>query len=90
MREQASAGLDNITEEERGKMLELNMKYKDLFGFPFVICARENKKDAILLGLERRLQNNAETEAITGANEVKKICRLRLRDLVCDSSSSNS
>lgn len=89
-REQASAGLNTMTEEERQRMANLNKKYKHKFGFPFVICARENKKDAILRGLEERLENAPQTEAITGANEVKKICRLRLLDLVRPDSQLNS
>jgi 2-oxo-4-hydroxy-4-carboxy-5-ureidoimidazoline decarboxylase len=51
-------------------MNHLNQQYKQKFGFPFVICARENKKEAILSGLERRLNNSKETEAITGVEEV--------------------
>lgn len=89
-REQASAGLNTMTEEERQRMNNLNKRYKQKFGFPFVICARENKKDAILRGLEERLENAPQTEAITGANEVKKICRLRLLDLVRPDSQLNS
>jgi 2-oxo-4-hydroxy-4-carboxy-5-ureidoimidazoline decarboxylase len=63
-------------------MNHLNQQYKQKFGFPFVICARENKKEAILSGLERRLNNSKETEAITGVEEVKKICRLRILGIV--------
>lgn len=85
-REHASAGLDKMTEEEREKMAVLNSKYKTMFGFPFVICARENKKEAILAGLELRLKNTAETEANTGVGEVKKICNLRMKDLVDETS----
>lgn len=81
-REQSAAGLGTMTDEERRRMSDLNSKYRTKFGFPFVICARENKKMAILHGLETRLQNDAATEAVTGVNEVKKICALRLRDLV--------
>ena len=85
-KEQSAAGLHLMTESERQKMSDLNEKYKQKFGFPFVICARENKKDAILQGLERRLQNSAESEAVTGVNEVKKICHLRLMDIVDENS----
>lgn len=81
-KEQSSAGLQNLTEHEKEKMNNLNQQYKQKFGFPFVICARENKKEAIFSGLERRLNNSKETEAITGVEEVKKICRLRILDIV--------
>ncbi|XP_063413044.1 2-oxo-4-hydroxy-4-carboxy-5-ureidoimidazoline decarboxylase-like [Mytilus trossulus] len=85
-KEQQSAGLNTLTDQEKQNMHHLNQQYKQKFGFPFVICARENKKEAILTGLENRLKNSGETEAVTGVEEVKKICRLRLLDIV-DSSS---
>ena len=47
-----------MTCEEKDKMKTLNQKYKDKFGFPFVICARLNKKEAILRGLELRCYNS--------------------------------
>ena len=62
-------------------------RYRDRFGFPFVICARENKKEAILEGLKARLENSRELEIETGLKEVSKICRLRLLDLVVNTSS---
>ena len=81
-KEQSAAGLHLMTEDERRRMSYLNEQYRQKFGFPFVICARENKKDAILQGLERRLDHSAADEAVTGVNEVKKICHLRLVDIV--------
>ena len=63
-------------------MAHLNKKYKEKFGFPFVICARLNKKDAILQGLEQRYFNDLEQELKIGIDNVMKICELRVRDLV--------
>ena len=82
--EQSSANLNLMTKEEKTKMASLNQKYKDKFGFPFVICARLNKKDAILNGLELRCYNDLNVEVLTGIEEVLKICELRMRDLVVD------
>ena len=84
--EQSSANLNLMTKEEKAKMAELNQKYKDKFGFPFVICARLNKKDAILNGLELRCYNDLDVEVQTGIDEVLKICQLRMRDLIVDKS----
>lgn len=81
-KEQASAGLGNMSTDEREKMSRLNSQYKEKFGFPFVICARQNKKEAILKGLEERLNNSMDQEILTGVDEVKKICYLRLLDIV--------
>ena len=82
--EQSSANLNLMTSEEQSKMTVLNHKYKEKFGFPFVICARLNKKEAILNGLELRCYNDPEVEILTGIQEVLKICELRIRDLVKD------
>lgn len=57
-------------------------RYKEKFQFPFVICARENRVPAILVGIEERLKNTRESELLTSIEEVKKICRLRICDLV--------
>lgn len=43
-REQATAGLDQLTPEEVATFTRLNEAYHTTFGFPFVICVRENKK----------------------------------------------
>src|SRR5947207_1873172 len=46
--EQASAGLDKLTSDEVAMFQKFNHAYREKFGFPFVICARLNKKEAIL------------------------------------------
>lgn len=80
--EQASAGLDSLSPEEIAAFTRYNQEYRERFGFPFVICARENKKESILAGFEIRLHNTREQEIETALGEVAKICLLRLRDLV--------
>ncbi len=80
--EQASAGLDHLSPEEIATFNRLNQAYRDRFGFPFVICARENKKDSILTGFNTRLRNSRDHEIETALGEVAKICYFRLRDLV--------
>ena len=51
--EQRAAGLDPdaLTADEIARFQEANAAYQAKFGFPFVICARENTKDAIVAGL---------------------------------------
>jgi len=78
--EQRAAGLDDITPDEAATFDEYNAAYHDRFGFPFVICARENRKDAILAAMPKRLQNKPETEIDTALAEIIKIARLRLAD----------
>jgi len=81
-REQASAGLDQLTWEEIALFETNNAAYQAKFGFPFVICARLNKKDAILTGSKSRLQNSHAQELKTALEEIFKITELRLRDLL--------
>ena len=80
--EQASAGLTTLTPHEIAAFHTNNAAYKDKFGFPFIICARLNKKTAILKGFQVRLQNSREHELKTALEEIFKIAELRLRDLI--------
>jgi len=65
-KEHSSAGLTNITAEQRSLLTELNNNYRSKFGFPFVVCARENKLDSILTGLDKRYGNTSEEEITAG------------------------
>lgn len=76
--EQASAGLDRLTQEEFDRFHALNAAYRDKFGFPFIICVRLTDKAGILAAMERRLANDRDTEIATALNEIGKIVRLRL------------
>ncbi|HJT80755.1 MAG TPA: 2-oxo-4-hydroxy-4-carboxy-5-ureidoimidazoline decarboxylase, partial [Chthoniobacterales bacterium] len=80
--EQASAGLGNLTDDEVAQFQSFNREYKERFGFPFVICARENKKEAILAAFPHRLSNSRPVEIDTALREIFKIAELRLKDLV--------
>ncbi|HSY74614.1 MAG TPA: 2-oxo-4-hydroxy-4-carboxy-5-ureidoimidazoline decarboxylase [Dongiaceae bacterium] len=82
--EQASAGLNRLSPEEIDLFQKQNAAYKNKFGFPFIICARLNKKVAILAGFERRLKNSREEEIKTALEEIFKIAELRLRDLIAN------
>ena len=80
--EQASAGLQDATAEEAKQFREYNRQYRERFGFPFVICARLNKKDAIARAFPVRLRNSRAQEIETALQEISKIAELRLKDLV--------
>ena len=83
-REQAGAGLNQLSPEEIALFQRHNAAYRNKFGFPFVICARLNKKDAILAGFARRLPNDREQEIAAALEEIFKIAWFRLRDLARD------
>ncbi len=78
----ANAGMEQLTSEEIAKFLSLNQQYQARFGFPFIICARLNRKEAILAGFERRLKHSRPEEIKTALEEIFKIAELRLGDLI--------
>jgi OHCU decarboxylase len=80
--EQAAAELDRLTPDEIAQFTRLNAAYCEKFGFPFVICARENKKASILAAFAARQGNTRGQEIAVALGEVAKICQLRLRDMV--------
>lgn len=82
--EQASAGLDRLSHEEAARFAEMNAAYRARFGFPFVICVRENKKEAILAGFEARLNNSLDREVDEALEQIARIAWLRLLDVVDD------
>lgn len=80
--EQQSAGLDALTPDEIARFDADNAAYRARFGFPFVICARENTKASILAALARRRENERPAEIATALAEIAKIAKLRLDDVV--------
>jgi 2-oxo-4-hydroxy-4-carboxy-5-ureidoimidazoline decarboxylase len=80
--EQAAAGLGNLTPQEIQSFQKLNAAYWAKFEFPLVICARENKKDAILAAFPARLTSSRDEELATALAEIFKIARLRLLDAI--------
>jgi len=80
--ERQSAGLYSLTPEERKYLTNLGNNYRDKFGFTFVICARQNKIQSILSGLENRMENTTTDEIENGTQEVIKIASLRALDII--------
>lgn len=81
--EQRAAGLDPdaLSAAEIERFRSANAAYKAKFGFPFVICARENRKESILAGLSNRLSQDREAEVQTALAEIGKIAWFRLADI---------
>jgi OHCU decarboxylase len=82
--EQASAGLDALTDAERARFTELNRAYTQRFGFPFILAVKGLGKADILNNFETRLGNDRETELAAACAQVEKIARLRLADMLPD------
>jgi OHCU decarboxylase len=81
-REQAGAGLDQLTDEERARFTALNDSYRAKFGMPFIMAVKGRSKDEILGAFARRLDNDASAETATALGEIDRIALLRLKDIL--------
>ena len=80
--EQASAGLDALTDAERAAFTELNEAYQEKFGFPFIIAVRDHDKASILAAFRARLAHDRDTEFATACAQVERIAELRLTEML--------
>lgn len=76
--EQASAGLDRLSDDEYDRFSRLNDAYKAAFGFPFIIAVRDHDKDSILAAFESRLNNSATQEIDEAIRNIGRIVSLRV------------
>jgi 2-oxo-4-hydroxy-4-carboxy-5-ureidoimidazoline decarboxylase len=82
VKEQASVGLDQLTQQEYHQFVTLNQAYRAKFGFPFIIAVRNHTRASILQAFQQRLDNAIALEKATAMAEILKIAWFRLKDLV--------
>lgn len=80
--EQASAGLDALTDQERAEFTAQNATYQEKFGFPFIIAVRDHDKASIKVAFQTRLNNDRVTEFNEACHQVERIALHRLKDLL--------
>jgi OHCU decarboxylase len=80
--EQASAGLDALTDAERKTFQALNADYMEKFGFPFIIAVKGLNKSQILQAFKTRTNNDKNTEFATACRQVERIALLRLTEIL--------
>ncbi|MDB4191543.1 allantoinase PuuE [Amylibacter sp.] len=80
--EQASAGMDSLTDNERKIFTQLNLTYVKKHGFPFIIAVRDHNKASILSAFKTRINNDGDTEFLEACKQVEKIAEFRLMDIL--------
>ena len=80
--EQASAGLDALTVEEKAEFTALNDAYVKKFGFPFIIAVKGRSKAEILEAFKTRVRNERAAEFSTACKQVERIALLRLQAIL--------
>jgi chitin deacetylase len=78
--EQASAGLDALSDPERATFEALNAEYVGKFGFPFIIAVKDNTKATILDAFRRRIGQDRAREFAEACRQVERIAWHRLQD----------
>ena len=77
--------LAHLDEEEHAGVITLAETYRDHFGFPLVICAREaDRFDRVLANGWSRMENPSDAERSFAMVEIAKITNYRFNDLVAD------
>lgn len=78
--EQASAGLDALTDDERSMFTDMNTAYTEKHGFPFIIAVKDNTKATILEAFKWRIDNDTSQEMAEACAQVERIAEIRLAD----------
>ncbi|MEI5997782.1 2-oxo-4-hydroxy-4-carboxy-5-ureidoimidazoline decarboxylase [Paraburkholderia bengalensis] len=81
-REQSGAGLNQCTQEEFDKLMRLNAAYREKFGFPFILAVRGYDRHGIIANFESRVNNTRADELRESLDQIYRIARFRLDDLI--------
>ena len=79
--EQASAKLNECSNDEYEEFKKLNIEYKRKFNFPFIIAVKGKDKYEILKNFRQRILNDIESEFLEAKKQVKKIATFRLNEI---------
>lgn len=80
--EQASAGINSLTDKERETFTRLNTEYVAKHGFPFIIAVRDHTKASILDAFHQRIAHDRDTEFAQACRQVERIAEFRLKDVL--------
>lgn len=81
-REQASAGLDRLSDTDFTLFMDLNRRYRKKFGFPFIIAVRNHTLDSIIEAFRRRLGSDPQTEMAEALTNIERIVSLRVAERI--------
>jgi 2-oxo-4-hydroxy-4-carboxy-5-ureidoimidazoline decarboxylase len=83
--EQGRLGFTALPRAEYQRMAELNRRYREKFGFPYIVALRRHAtQQTVFEDFERRLGNDMETEIANALDEIGHITRGRIEALVED------
>lgn len=80
--EQASAGLDQLSDADFDAFTSLNESYTRKFSMPFIMAVKGCKAAEILAAFKARLGNDHQTEFETALCEIEKIALFRISTIL--------
>jgi OHCU decarboxylase len=82
-RDQASAGLTRLADDDRAEFATLAAAYRERFGFPLIVCVRDSgSRERVLAEGRQRLANSPAQEHAAALIEIAKVANHRFADLV--------
>ena len=81
-KEQKGANLNRCNNEEFNEFKNLNIEYRNKFGFPFIIAVKGKNKNEILNNFKKRIKNEINLEFNEAKEQVKKIANFRLNEII--------
>ena len=90
-RDQSSAGLTRLADEDQQEFQSLAATYRERFGIPLIVCVRDaHNRDHILRDGALRLTNSPAQEHAAALIEIAKVANHRFADLVADANPIHS
>jgi 2-oxo-4-hydroxy-4-carboxy-5-ureidoimidazoline decarboxylase len=82
-REQARLGFTRLSRDELATMSRLNREYREKHAFPCIVAlSLHSSRQSVMAQMERRIDNDSETELDSALEQVGHITRGRLAKLV--------
>ncbi len=80
--EQGRLGFDRLSHSAYERMRELNLHYREKFGFPCIVALRRHaSRDSVMAEMQQRLGNDMETEIQNALDQIGHITSGRLEKL---------
>lgn len=76
---QEQSAAEAARKEVLAKLADGNLRYEQLFGFTYIVCATGKSAEEMLKILERRLASDRQSELREAAEQQRQITQIRLR-----------
>jgi 2-oxo-4-hydroxy-4-carboxy-5-ureidoimidazoline decarboxylase len=81
-REQAGAGLSQLSAAQFQRFMHLNQLYRDKFDFPFIFAVKSASAEQILQAFAERINHSPEDEFQMALQQICRIIRFRIEERV--------